>query len=648
MASTGSTTAKTTNDLLQEIAVLSDDLDALREGVGATERCQRCWYPASSHASKTSRHCKRREKMSGKSFVDSLLAQRNNLDRVLATVKGEARKEKEIRELQENVDFARKELEAAKSKVRRLVTEREYCIGLLKDLDSTYTAFSEGGTLEEFDHAFHEVVARITEGRVDDSPASSDDEDDAWDHTGDTGDTGDTVSLPQSAVVTSVSLPHSVVVTSGSHVVSTSSSVLPPKKDECHPVISLPVPRTFPAPTTVSPSRPPRIPDFPTLPPRAEYPGFQEKTCPLLHRTDGQMCGGTPDSDKVLRANKILTAKFKASDDALKYLEQRRLFVNEIRCYFSGETLYTLLSIFALKASDHFKVFSPLFDLHCYFTSFLHFLKEFEMRIFPNLQSVALATLHTRTQKEKESVNAYYNEFVDLVTILDRDPNDYLNEFLAGLRNQHIATTAGEHYYPPGERSLLKVMEHASHIEQELQLRAVYKNKQSLQSRAVVASASQQSMQVSRVAPFQSHMQQHSMQVSRVAPFQSNAQRGRGSNFRPNVGWRGPNNQMPNNQMPSVNAVSSLQPEYKRLEQKMRSLRLDGCAGCLGKGHRWNMDYSNCRLNCPFCMVPLRDRNARHPAIDCPFLPVRRHEIIAIASAADKNGASRPTAPRQA
>ena len=606
--STSSTSARTTNDLLQEIAVLSDELDAIREGVGATERCKRCWYPASSHATKTSRHCKRREKMSGKSFVDSLLAQRNNLVRVLATVKGEAKKEKEIRELQERVDFSEKEMEAAKSKIRKLVVEREYCVGLMKDLDATYKAFAEGeGSLEEFNHAFHEVVDRISEGGVDESPDTSEDEDEEWDHAGDTGGETERKSV--------------VVVTSATPAVSTSSVVLPSSGDNLRPFVPPPIPAPIPA-TTISPSRPLPIPDFPILPPRAEYPGFQEKTCPLLHRTDGQLCGGAPDSDKVLRANKILTAKFKASDSAMKYLEQRRIFVNEIRCYFSGETIYTLLSIFALRASEHFKVFSPMFDLHCHFTSFLHFLKEFEMRIFPNLQSVALATLHTRTQKESESVVFFYNEFVDLIAILDRDPNDYLNEFLAGLRNQHIAITAGEQYYPPGERTLLKVMEHASHIEQELHLRSVYKSKTTTQAKAVVASASQRSVQGPR-APF----------------FPQNAQRGRGVGMRPSLGWRGPITQGP-----TVNAVSSqahVPPMYKRLEDKMRMLKLEGCGGCLGRDHRWNVNYSSCRHYCPFCSVPLRDRNVRHPAIECPFLPVHRHEIIAIATAAEKNGVYR-------
>ena len=184
--SRSSASAKTTNDLLQEIAVLSNELDAIGEGVGATERCQRCWYPASSHASKTSRHCKRREKMSGKSFVDSLLAQRNNLARVLATVKGEAKKEKEIRELQERVDFSEKEMEEAKSKIRKLVVEKEFYVGLMRDLDVTYKAFAEGeGSLEEFNHAFHEVVDRISEGGVDESSDTSEDEDDDWDHAGD-------------------------------------------------------------------------------------------------------------------------------------------------------------------------------------------------------------------------------------------------------------------------------------------------------------------------------------------------------------------------------------------------------------------------------------------------------------------------------
>ena len=120
-----------------------------------------------------------------------------------------------------------------------------------------------------------------------------------------------------------------------------------------------------------------------------------------------------PDSDKVLRAGKILKAEFCESDSPLKYLEKRRLFVNEIRCYFSDLDIYTLLSIFALKGYAYYKIYAPLFDLQCHFISFLHFLKEFELRIFPNLQSIALATLHTRRQKPDETVRQYFNEFAD-------------------------------------------------------------------------------------------------------------------------------------------------------------------------------------------------------------------------------------------
>ena len=501
-------TATTTNELLQEITSISEELNQVREGVGAVERCSKCWYPATDHTNGTIKGCKRRIKMPGDQFANSLIVQRDNLLNVLDYVQTATAREEEARFLHENLERSKSELEAAKLKIRQMLVTRELQLQLIKNLNDAYKLYTEGGQIEDLRRIFHEVdelLQKVTVSDDDDEEDDDDDEEGEWDHSaGGTATTTDTPSATASEPTPASSASRGAATTTTTTIktrISTTTapptpprpSTLPsssagaiPRSGSAHFYIPGLAPPTITAPgvppyppggstTTTGPGVPPPIPPggtttitapgvpppyppggstiiaapgapppFPpggstTLPfvplppvpplPRGEYPGFQEKHVPLIHRTDGQVCGGVPDSDKVLRAGKILKAEFCESDSPLKYLEKRRLFVNEIRCYFSDLDIYTLLSIFALKGSAYYKIYAPLFDLQCHFTSFLHFLKEFELRIFPNLQSIALATLHTRRQKPDETVRQYFNEFADLLSIVDRDQDDYINEF---------------------------------------------------------------------------------------------------------------------------------------------------------------------------------------------------------------------------
>ena len=75
----------TSTALLTRIGELSDELQNIVEGAGAIYRCQKCWYYASSHPRSSIKHC-RRKPMPDAEFIESLIVQRDNLDKLKNTL----------------------------------------------------------------------------------------------------------------------------------------------------------------------------------------------------------------------------------------------------------------------------------------------------------------------------------------------------------------------------------------------------------------------------------------------------------------------------------------------------------------------------------------------------------------------------------
>ena len=198
-----------------------------------------------------------------------------------------------------------------------------------------------------------------------------------------------------------------------------------------------------------------------------EPPGYGEKSCPLIHDYTGHVAGGKPETAVVVKAEKLIKSNFLITDSAMVYMGKRRSFLNQLKCYYSGENIYTLLGIFAMKAHAYHKTYTPLMLQKGYYTSFLHFISEFELKLFPDLKARAQNELTNRVQGDKETVRAYWTEFEDLVNVTKRDQDTLIIQFTNGLKDKSIARGVNERYYAPGERTLYEVATHACQTEEQ-------------------------------------------------------------------------------------------------------------------------------------------------------------------------------------
>ena len=524
-----------TDDLAQEVVELSQKLTELKPGVAAENICPKCWRPASEHRTKSVKGCKSKDKMEIEQYTRMLLAQRNNLVEMIKAAKGERVNEDEIEQLRMTIKYQHQELEAAKEKITGLLTRREVLSQLLRSLNNAYRVYTTGGSLDEMRSVFEhvdELMVDLNLGTKSKSSSSEEEEEDegggtpeddssgAWDYSA-------SLRWPQSPnvghAVNNVQYPspgHHDATTrhgenrqqqndagnqsptnsgAGARKKTVTFALYPSFQDppsfqndgqsNCqadessgsgqsvfHVRGASPIsntPEVRPPTSNILANPPPVAPLRPRVPGFKDYPGVV-----LLHERGGTIAGGTPDGDKVMKAVKLVKTEFDGSDGPLQYLTKRRRFCDEISVFYSGEDQYTIMAIFNQKAGCYYKTTSQLFKMECTFTSFLNFLRIFEHRVFPTLDAIAMGALHTRVQGKNESASTYYNDFSDLIYTIGRVPEDYVHPFIAGLYNPTIAHQVADKVYEPGKRTLEAIANHASHIESEMGLFTIFRNRQ--------------------------------------------------------------------------------------------------------------------------------------------------------------------------
>ena len=460
-------------------------------------------------------------------FTRRLLLIRNNLVEMIKAAKGEQVNEQENEQLKAAVKHLSKELEAAKEKIRGLVTSREMFQQLLKNTNDAYRVFSTGGSLEEMRKVFEHVDDLMADMNIETKAKSSssdddDDEDDggggveedpggggAWDHSAELrwptssnigpeiihaqypssgsqnvtshyaednqrqSDAGNR--SPMKKTVTFALHPPSLQNLDGqsvSHSVNQSSTAGQSVYDVQNPIqyaSNTPGVRV-PTRSSILSTPPPVAPLRPRVPGYKDYPGVV-----LLHERGGTVCGGTPNGDKVIKGSKLIKTVFVAEDEPLQYLEKRRRFCDEISSFMSGEDIYTILGIFRQSAACYYKTLTKLFKNEGTYTSFLNFLRTFEHTLFPSMDAVATGALHSRVQGDKESVTDYYTDYSDLIYIIGRNEDDYINQWLAGLHSRPIAHVVANKIYDQGQRTLENIANHASHVETEMGLEKIFR-----------------------------------------------------------------------------------------------------------------------------------------------------------------------------
>ena len=184
---------------------------------------------------------------------------------------------------------------------------------------------------------------------------------------------------------------------------------------------------------------PPTLTPLRTDPPRGHPPGLEDESGPVIHETDGAICGGKPDSKFIAKVLSSFPVEFKNTDDAFSYLTKRRTFMVQLKSTMPNETAYTMISLFTTKAQSLYTAWEPLLGKKEHFTSFSHFLREFEERRFPDLSSAAFLRFRRCRQEMKgESVRLYWLRFEDLARVVGIDPSTHMTPFINGVKSKLI------------------------------------------------------------------------------------------------------------------------------------------------------------------------------------------------------------------
>ena len=86
--------------------------------------------------------------------------------------------------------------------------------------------------------------------------------------------------------------------------------------------------------------------------------------------------------------------------------------------------IYDLLSVFSIKAAIWKHAMSPLLAREAYYTSFKMFLAEFRQKQWPNLSEMVRAEAERRVQGPKESIDKYFEDWIELQSIMKYRVND--------------------------------------------------------------------------------------------------------------------------------------------------------------------------------------------------------------------------------
>ena len=185
----------------------------------------------------------------------------------------------------------------------------------------------------------------------------------------------------------------------------------------------------------------------------------------LVHPSDGGgICGASPDTSACAKALKLFGTKFEINDQAANFLEKRRSMMNTFKYNAPSLSLASYISMFYQRSTEKMRLLiDQLTPMTSFFTSFAHFVREFESRLYPDLQSISLARF-LKVKQGSRSVMEFYLEFHDLCELLNRDEDQHVWEFFDGLSDRHIAEKSKDQMFE-GERTLKKLVEVASYLE---------------------------------------------------------------------------------------------------------------------------------------------------------------------------------------
>ena len=340
--------------------------------------------------------------------------------------------------------------------------------------------------------------------------------------------------------------------------------------------------------------------------PTVIYPGLYEMPpgTVLTHQSGGRMLGGKPDGTVIGSAHKREFERFVRSDTPLQYLAKKRRFWMKLDTFYCEATIYDLAAIFRLYAMDYAHLVDGMNKKEAFFTSFEHYLRFFETKSFSNIKQFASNRIRDLKQANRK-VGEFHLDYMDLLKVLERNPNDWIDDWISRLSDERVRSAVLSKFYEEGTRTLELVSQHAEQVEQNF-----------AGSRASV--------------------------VGGVAAGAGGAAGGGGGAVGGGGGGGGGGGEESGEgkkkkkkkkaAAAAATAAVAVHPHYQKCDRDaklkewmgmMKDSKLRGCCGCFSFKHKFAWDFSKCGDHCLFCQKKFTEATA-HAAVECPQKPTDR------------------------
>ena len=345
------------------------------------------------------------------------------------------------------------------------------------------------------------------------------------------------------------------------------------------------------------------------------FPGLNEpgEGVELKHMLGkgGPMCGGfgscTTAKDYLKMLEHIKFGKTKPGEsEVIAYLkaEADMLTVFDSVCP-RTVNIYDLLSVFANKAAIWKHAMGPLLAKEGYYTSFKMFLGEFRQKQWPNMAEICRAEAEKRVQGPKESIDKYFEDWVELQGIVKYRIDDRTDHFIEGLRDSRIKRLVAQENYAGRERTVEAVKQHAVYLSGRFMVQeTVAENKKGRRVAAVSLNSDMSDKDRHSDSKKPAKSPKVKSKVSKVASTSAGH-----TDNRPKL--------------------TSDETKLKRIVEWGRKAGVKGCFNCF-QNHTFRLDFSNCSNKCPICKSDF-NKNKRHLTCECPKLPSDKNSISEIA-----------------
>ena len=352
------------------------------------------------------------------------------------------------------------------------------------------------------------------------------------------------------------------------------------------------------------------------------YPGLDEPEpgVVLKHQTGSHMCGGQANREDLKQLMRLTTSidfekKVPYQKDFITYLKNEANFLAALEGACNREvTIYTLVSLFSQKGPMWRHTIKELLAKEGHYTSFRMFLDEFKVKKWPNLKQLTQSEARDCVQEgAKESVESYNERFQALHELAEADPDEHIEQFIAGLHNPEIREATRLAYFQQADRTLEAVTSHVSAITSTHEVGRKLDAERAAKTRRKGESTVAATSSTHRRAPdreYKRKSETRDRNESRRVPMKANK---------------------PQEKRQTTTAAVTNHLSHQRateVRKRMEKFKLNGCYGCLQVGHTYREGFKNCPNTCPFCGMEFRPGGNRHFAIECRKIPTTRAAII--------------------